>query len=561
MSNNVTIFAIDDEVDVLELYRKILAKEENSRLDFFNMLEEDNKEGACDLHTFENGEAYLTALKKYYEEDKRVPISIVDMRIPGKHGLEVAKEARKIDPDMVIVIVTAYSDYTVQELMGQLGNRVYYIRKPFKADELYALIHSNLMEWNERKQAKELQKELAVDGTQDGFWSWNPTTNTIYFSPRWKDMIGYEDSEMENKFESWFNCIHVDDRERVMADVQAHLKQQTEYYVNEHRLLCKNGSYKWILARGKALFNENGKPYKMDGFHTDITQRKRLEEELYSVSMTLSKELSEGISKQLRLSLTNTELEKKLKQEILIRRQKEEMLLQQTRQAAMGEMISMIAHQWRQPLTVISLTADNIFLDLQFGTLDNEKLEHALSGIVSQVKYLSETIDDFRQFFVPNKDKENMLLHECLEGAYHIIGPSLLSKNIKVEKLYEDTTRISLYKNELVQVFINFLKNAQDAFIDNPVKNAFIKLHTREYEDYVEVLISDNAGGIPIEIQQQIFEPYFTTKSKKNGTGLGLYMSKTIIQDHSCGSIKVDNIDKGVLFTIQFPKECSEPNR
>ena len=554
MNKNLTIFAVDDEPIVLELYENIFSKEKKLTLDFLQALDETEDDDENDLHTFTHGKAYLAALKSHYADGKRVPLSILDMRLPELHGLDIAKEARKIDPHMTIVIVTAYSDYTVKELIDELENRVYYVRKPFKTDELYALVHSNLREWNEIVQEKDLQKDLSIDVTQDGLWNWNPKNNDIYFSPRWKEMLGYKDDELKNDFSEWLSRIHPDDKEQVEKDVQIHLSGKSEFYVNEHRLRCKDGSYKWILARGKALFNENNEAYKMSGFHTDITQRKKLEEQLFGLSESLSKKLNHEISKQAKLSNTNSELEKQLQEEIQLRREKEDMLLQQTRQAAMGEMISMIAHQWRQPLTVIGMIADNISLDVMFETLDTQKLQSSLKDISDQTKYLSQTIDDFRQFFVPNKEKDTIFLHDCVEGALNIIEKNLISHNIEVIKNYEDLTKIDLYKNELIQVFINFLKNAQDAFEEKHIKNAKIELTIKEYDTSVECSIEDNAGGIPLEIQKNIFDPYFTTKNKKNGTGLGLYMSKSIIEDHSSGTIKVSNTDDGVIFTLSFPK-------
>ena len=554
MNENVTVFALDDNEEILELYRNILAKQNNPRLGFFDNLEKKDTSSVCDLHTFSDSEVYLDTIIDYYENGNRVPLSILDMRMPNIHGLDVAKEVRKLDSEMSIVVVTGYSDYSIKDLLSQLQNRVYYLSKPFKEEELYAVVHSNLMEWNEKNEARLIEKELAIDSIEDGLWSWNIITNDVYFSPRWKEMLGYEDHELESKFESWFFRIHTDDTEGLMQAVQAHLNKETEFFVNEHRLRCKDGSYKHILARGKALFNDNGEAYKMTGFHTDISQRKVLEKELQILSESLFQELNEGISEKAKLSMTNVELEKQLEKEIQKRREKEEMLLQQTRQAAMGEMISMIAHQWRQPLTIIGLTADNMSLDLDLGSLDDATLTKGLSGIGDQVKYLSQTIDDFRQFFAPNKEKESVLLQECLENACRIIDSSLKVKNIQLIKIYEDTSPMDLYKNEIMQVFLNIIKNAEDAFA-NEITSPSITLQTKEYDSYVEVRIADNAGGIDPDILKKIFEPYFTTKGKKHGTGLGLYMSKTIIQEHSSGSIEVKNVDEGAVFIMKFPKQ------
>ena len=551
---NKTVFAIDDEVDILELYASILGTQKRERLGFFDSLSEKAKKLECDLNTFENGEVYLQKLRAHYAKDKRVPISIIDMRLPGKHGIEIAKEARAIDPDMIIIIITAYADYTVDELLSQLEKNFYFLRKPFRDDELYFLIITNLQHWNEKYKAIDIHKELAVDAIEDGLWDWNPRSNEVYYSKRWKEMLGYDDNEIENTLEEWSNRVHPDDLSKVKRDISDHFSHKTQYYINEHRLRCKDGSYKWILDRGKALFDEEDKPYRMTGFHTDISQRKLLEKELQTLSHFLVEEVNQGLSEKIKLNMTNAELEKQLQKEIQIRREKEEMLLQQTRQAAMGEMISMIAHQWRQPLTVISLITDNISLNLQLGFDESTTLESELEDIRFQVSHLSQTIDDFRQFFTPNKEKESVLLQECLENACRIIDSSLKVKNIQLIKIYEDTSPMDLYKNEIMQVFLNIIKNAEDAFA-NEITSPSITLQTKEYDSYVEVRIADNAGGIDPDILKKIFEPYFTTKGKKHGTGLGLYMSKTIIQEHSSGSIEVKNVDEGAVFIMKFPKQ------
>jgi len=558
-SSNHTIFAVDDEPAVLALYRNILGGSSSERLGFFDTLDKTPAKAQYDLHTFETGEAYLDALKAAYKAHGRVALSLIDMRLPGKHGLEIAKEARSIDPDMRIIIVTAYSDYSVEELLGQFEQDVYYMHKPFRQDELIALVTTNLKHWNAKADSVDIKHELAVDATQDGLWDWNPKTNEVYFSQRWKEMLGFNDDELSNQLEEWSNRVHPDDMEQVMRDVQAHLSGETDHYINEHRLRCKDGSYKWILDRGKALFDEQGKPYRMVGFHTDISERKRLEEQLKSMSHILSEELESSLSNESKLRHTNRELEQKLNEEIRKRREQENILLHQTRQAAMGEMVSMIAHQWRQPITAIGLGVDNILMDMALGSVDMGELKNDLYSIRDQVDYLSQTIDDFRDFFLPNKSKEEIRVSDCLDAALNIIDKSLQHHGIQVVKEYGDPYPLSLYKNEIIQVFLNILKNADDVLMERHVADATLWLRTIEHDDAVEVRIGDNAGGIPAEIINRIYEPYFTTKNEYNGTGLGLYMSKTIVEEHCCGLLRAENVDRGARFTIVLPKVCHDP--
>jgi PAS domain S-box-containing protein len=240
-----------------------------------------------------------------------------------------------------------------------------------------------------------------------------------------------------------------------------------------------------------------------------------------------------------------------LKQEI---QDKEEIMIAQSRHAAMGEMISMIAHQWRQPISVISMDANNVLVDIELDNVESESLRSDISDIIKQTQYLSKTIDDFRDFFKPSKIKDTVIVSDVFKESLAVILKSLENNNIEVINKFETQTPLSIFSRELLQVFINILKNAKEALLEN--RELDRQIINRIYEDEVSVIISicDNAGGISAEVVEKIFEPYFTTKESKNGTGLGLYMSKTIIEKHLKGSIIVLNNDKGVCFKIQLPK-------
>ena len=236
-------------------------------------------------------------------------------------------------------------------------------------------------------------------------------------------------------------------------------------------------------------------------------------------------------------------------------KEQEEIMIAQSRHAAMGEMISMIAHQWRQPISVIAMDANNILVDIELDSIEKESLKSDINDMLQQTKYLSQTIDDFRDFFKPSKVKDEVLVSDVFQEALSVIMKSLENHNIKIENNFQTHTTISIYSRELLQVFINILKNAKEALEENRETDRKITNTVIEQENGVVISVCDNAGGINDDIISKIFDPYFTTKDEKNGTGLGLYMSKSIIEKHLKGSINAYNRNGGVCFEIILPFE------
>ena len=227
-------------------------------------------------------------------------------------------------------------------------------------------------------------------------------------------------------------------------------------------------------------------------------------------------------------------------------KEKEKQFFQQLKLLQMGEMISMIAHQWRQPLSAISATSGAMILRAKLDKLDNNAVIELSSKISEYSQHLSATIDDFRNFFKPNKNREMITYTELIDSVLNIVEASLLSKNIVIKKNLVSEKFFSTYSNEIKQVLLNLIKNAEDILIEKEIKNPLIIIKT---EGNI-LSIEDNAGGIPNEIISKIFDPYFSTKLEKNGTGLGLYMSKTIIEEHCEGTLGVQNSNEGAIFTI-----------
>ena len=248
------------------------------------------------------------------------------------------------------------------------------------------------------------------------------------------------------------------------------------------------------------------------------------------------------------------ELNRKLIKEQAKSIQQEKLLQEQTRLAQMGEMISMIAHQWRQPLGAIgnsSIAIQLKYKSQKYNTQTKEEFMYKkLHNIDEYVKVLSHTIDDFRSFFQPNKDKELTPITVPIQKALNIVSSSISYHNISVITNFNNNDEVLVYQNEIMQVILNLLKNAEDNFIEKDIKNASITISTKKIEGYYRIKIEDNGGGIPIEILPNIFDPYFSTKEKRNGTGLGLYMSKIIIEEHNQGRLTVHNCNSGVCFEI-----------
>jgi signal transduction histidine kinase len=276
----------------------------------------------------------------------------------------------------------------------------------------------------------------------------------------------------------------------------------------------------------------------------------------YSMFATLKQsiELQElYAASQNELKEFNKTLEEKVAKEVEHNRQKDKQMLEQSRLAQMGEMISMIAHQWRQPLSAITATTGTMTLKIQLDQSDAKGMQEEIQKINTYVQYLSTTISDFRNFFKPDKEKHITSLHEIVHRSIQIIGNLLESEGIRLELFLESKAEFSSYPNELQQVVINLLKNAKDVFNEKEISSPRIFIKTVTLDNEVQLSVSDNAGGIPDDNLPYIFDPYFTTKEKRDGTGLGLYMSKLIVEDHCCGRLNVENLDDGACFTLSLP--------
>ena len=242
---------------------------------------------------------------------------------------------------------------------------------------------------------------------------------------------------------------------------------------------------------------------------------------------------------------------------------KDQKIAEQSKLASLGEMIGNIAHQWRQPLSAISTSASSLSVQNELGILDTNELSPALGKIVEKTQFLSQTIEDFRNFIEGKKEDVEFAVSSAVDNAFNVIDSSISRHHITIVKNYEDMIFISNYKNEFVQGVLNIINNAKDALDDGlrPIDERFLLVNIKKEDEIAIITFQDNAGGIPQDIMNKIFEPYFTTKHQSQGTGLGLYMTYQIIEQSMQGHLFVENTDFtykdkeyfGAKFTITLP--------
>ena len=309
------------------------------------------------------------------------------------------------------------------------------------------------------------------------------------------------------------------------------------------------------LQQGEPHLTYEKIPFADGKVHEVLIVKTRIEDE-HGVSglVGISLDMTEQLEAERKLESINRELEERIAKEIEASRQKDNMLYQQNKFAAMGEMISNIAHQWRQPLNTLGLLLTDMAVKMMMEksedrALDFETFQAHCSEII---QYLSDTIDDFRFYYQEDDGDNTFCMHDVDKSLQLLVKSSIMGNHIRYETDLENVL-ISGYLNNLKQALINLYSNAAGAIRKNGVEEGVIRCRGFiEGADYV-IEICDNGGGIDEEIIDKIFDPYFTTKHKSQGTGLGLYMTKQIIEQKFNGSISVENGKTGALFTIRIP--------
>ncbi|MEN8304625.1 MAG: PAS domain-containing sensor histidine kinase [Campylobacterota bacterium] len=397
---------------------------------------------------------------------------------------------------------------------------------------LFLLLHYILKRKNIELEAKLIEVvgdlEKAQSIAKIGSWVYDLKNNKLRWSKETYLMFEVAIDDDANLYEKFIERVHPEDRQ-MLEEVYGQSLKNGEGYSLEHRLLMSDGSIKHVLEKCESSFEEDGTPIVSHGTVQDITEATLIKLEL---------------------------------------QEKDAYMLQQSRLAMMGEMLSMIAHQWRQPLA--SIAANNISIKTsleleQYDLKDDKEREDFLNYLNTKMdkttlylQELSQTINNFSNFYKPDKKFHMAEISEVFLKTYNLVFESLDSYNIKVDFDLESNYEFMMHENEFMQVILNIINNAKDQFLDKDIKDPVINISTHVKNDVLYIEISDNAGGIEEANLHRVFDPYFSTKLEKNGTGLGLYMSKVIIKDYHNGDIYAKNSDNGAIFTIKIKKVQDE---
>lgn len=385
--------------------------------------------------------------------------------------------------------------------------------------------------------------ELVLRGSNDGIWDWNVLTDEVYFSPRWKAMLGYADHEIENTFAAWEALIHPDDRPRALATVHAYFSGQSPSYELEHRLRHQDGSYRWILARGVALRDAAGRPVRMGGSHVDLTERKAAEDLLKATNERLAQREDELRLTVERLSQANDAL-----------KAAQLRLVQAARLEVVGTLAAGVAHQVKNPLQTILMG-----LEYLMGT----RLAHepgvapVLQDMNDAVRRADTTVRELLQFSCANQASMAARdLNGTVEEAARLVSYELQRQRVTlVRDLAPDLPAVWLDSPKIEQALVNLFVNALHAMPGGGT----LTVRTRLANDgagsptgapKVVIHVDDTGTGIPPEVLPKIFDTFFTTKPPGVGSGLGLSVTKRIVELHG-GGIQLENRpESGVRATI-----------
>ena len=475
-----------------------------------------------------NGERALELINTQDKPD----IILLDVFMPDMNGFEVCEKLRsnKDTRDIPVIFVSSMDDEESYDQIRDCGDNIGFIKKPIMGKDVYDMI------------------EKFVDNN-----------SSIAFD------VDDEDPFEEEKF----SILVVDDTPENIKVIVEILKEDYKVSVStsgENALKLLDNGLQPDLILLDVLMPE------LDGFQIcEMIKSQKEHKDIPVVFLTIL-ENEEDIVKGFELGAVdyvtkpvepvvlkariNTHLKLKRYHSHLLDnlKKKEEILVKQSKMAILGEMFENITHQWKQPLSVISLTGDTIKMYYDEDVLDDKKLNSAVDTIKESTLHLSDTVDGFRDFLKEDVQRQYFNVKEVVEKSLKLLSAKFKNQDITIDQNDLSDIEILAYKNDLIQVLMNLLNNAKDA-LEHTESNRLLRVSTEKIDTNVIIRIIDNGGGIKDQNMDKLFKKYFTTKSKDKGTGIGLYMSKTLVENHLHGLLKGYNYEDGACFEIILPIE------
>ena len=404
----------------------------------------------------------------------------------------------------------------------------------------------------ERKQAEELLRlseerfRGLVEQAPEGIFVADAQGHYIDVNPVGAQMLGYTHEEICRM--GFADVLAPDEMAKIPEEVDR--LADGKVHRQEWRFKRKDDSFFIGEVIGRQL--PDG---RLQGILRDVTEHKKAEAMLKDMNEELELRVADRTQELANsLNMLRVETNERLQATEALR-EKERMLIQQSRQAAMGEMIGNIAHQWRQPLNTLGLHAQRLNVFYGSPNFNKEFLENSTAKTMEIIKHMSKTIDDFRNYFKPEKEKTVFKVIDAIKNTLSLLEGNFHNPPIAIDFVEHGNPVIKGYQNEFAQVFLNILNNARDAIIEWEITDPRITITICSKDSCAVVTVADNAGGIPDEIIDKVFDPYFTTKGPQVGTGIGLFMSKTIIEKNMGGKLTVRNTDTGAEFRIEVEYE------
>ena len=416
-------------------------------------------------------------------------------------------------------------EYAARDELGDLREAAAVFLQ--KNIELKALLHKSRT-LGEALELSRRRLRVAADSAGIGVWDLNHDDGTLHFDANMLRLYGLEGGD-EMDVARWKTQIHIDDVDGVEQALQDSIREQT-HFDTIFRILHPRG-LRYIKAYAMTIYDDT-RPQHTIGVNYDITEFEQLK----------------------------NRLQQRVDEEVAKQREQEQVLIQQSKLASMGEMISAISHQWRQPLNAVSLYLQDLLSAQRYGELDEAYLKGTVEKGLQQIEYMSGTIDDFRNFFSPKTRNARLDVRQIIEDSLRLFEAQLRNNDITYEFHYDALQDYALHgnANHLKQALANLLSNAIDAIKaqkrQRPGHVGNLQVILTQSPHTVVMKLDDNGIGIPAALLQRVFEPYFTTKDEGEGSGIGLYMSQTILQKYFHGKISLQPLSQGTRAVVVLAK-------